>query len=332
MVKRKDGLWQESVTVNGKRKYFYGKTKTEVTKKILAYKETNERGMLFSEVADLWDTEHSQEVSYNAHRAYSMPYKTAIVEFGETPINCITVQDVNTYIKKIAAQGFAKRTVKSYLSLLSLVFIFGLKNGYCKENPALPVSVPARLKTTKRELPTPEDIETVKKSVDCHFGLFAFFLLYTGCRRGEALALKYEDIDYTSKTISINKSLYWESNKPVIKDTKTSAGNRTIILLDVLAEKLPKRKGYIFGDDKPMTQTAFKYHWNKYVKESGVSFTPHQLRHLFATILFECNIDEKIAQELMGHSSIAVTRNIYTHIRNQQIKNTADTLNKSISL
>lgn len=330
MTKRKDGTWQESITVNGKRKYFYGKTKAEVLRKISSYKETGANGLLFSEVADMWDTEHREEVSYNAHRAYSMPYKTAVEKFGNTPIKKITAQEINVYIKRLSAQGFAKRTVKSYLSLLSLVFTFGLKNGYCDNNPASAISVPSNLKTTKRTLPAFDDVETVKKSVSCHFGLFAFFLLYTGCRRGEALALRYEDIDFKNKTISINKSLYWESNKPIIKEPKTAAGTRTIVLLDALAEKLPKGKGYVFGGETPMTQTAFKYHWKKYTEESGIEFTPHQLRHLFATILYECNIDEKVAQTLMGHSSIRVTKDVYTHIREQQIQKAAEALNKLI--
>ena len=59
--------------------------------------------------------------------------------------------------------------------------------------------------------------------------------------------------------------------------------------------------------------------------------TPHQLRHAFATILFDAGIDVKVAQELLGHSSIQVTRDIYTHIRKGRMESTAETLNNYLS-
>ena len=63
----------------------------------------------------------------------------------------------------------------------------------------------------------------------------------------------------------------------------------------------------------------------------GSAITPHQLRHAFATILFDAGIDVKVAQELLGHSSIQVTRDIYTHIRKSRMESTAETLNKYLS-
>lgn len=333
MTKRKDGRWQEEVLINGKRKFFYGKTKSEVLRKINEFKEREKAGKLFSTAACEWEAEHREEVSYNAHRAYNVPYAESVKEFGHMYINDITAQDIDLFIRRISAMGYAKRTVKGYLSVLSLIFNFAMRKGYCNNNPTIAISVPAKLKTTKRDLPTSVDIDVVKRAVNNSFGLFAYFLLYTGCRRGEALAITMDDIDFENNIIFINKSLYWESNTPVIKSTKTNAGNRTIILLDALKSKLPKDKeGYLFGNEKPMTLTAFRYHWGKYVKETGITLTPHQLRHLFATILYECGIDEKITQELMGHSNISITRNIYTHIREQKINETANILNQKITV
>ena len=331
MTKRKDGLWQESVVINGKRKYFYGRTKAEVMRKMSEYKETSGRGRLFREVADDWDTEHETEVSWNAHRAYRVPYATCLEWFGDMPIRNVTAQDIDALIKKVSAQGFAKRTVKGYLSVISLIFQYGMRHGDCDQNPSTAVAVPSRLKVTHRTVPDEGDIERIKQSVDLPFGPFAYLLLYTGLRRGEALGLKYEDINFSDRTISITRSVYWEGNKPIIKDTKTAAGTRTIILLDALAEKLDQHgHGFVFGGDAPLTNQAFKSRWGKYVRESGVTATPHQLRHLFATILYECNIDEKVAQELMGHSSISTTRNIYTHIRLAKLNETRDILNAKL--
>ena len=67
MIKRSDNRWQEAITVNGKRKYFYGTTKAEVLRKLREFSEGRERGEKFAVVADQWDRWHEGEVSYNGH-------------------------------------------------------------------------------------------------------------------------------------------------------------------------------------------------------------------------------------------------------------------------
>ena len=127
------------------------------------------------------------------------------------------------------------------------------------------------------------------------------------------------------------KSVYHKSNVPHIKGTKTENGTRKVVLLDVLADKLPKGKdeNFIFSIDgtKPLGYSAFQRRWDKYKKETGLDITAHQLRHTYATILFEAGIDVKDAQHLLGHSDISVTRNIYTHIRTNHFKETVEKLN-----
>lgn len=338
MTKRKDGTYQAQVTiqVNGKPKikYFYGKTQRNVRKKMLAYQGEIERGMLFEEVADKWDTAHREAVTYNAHRTYSVPYKMALESFSGVPVNQITPIDVNNHIKRLAARGYSLRTVKAHIALLNMIFNYAIIQEYCNENPAALIKPPRGLKTTQRELPNEIDIPIIEQSVDKPFGLFAYLLLNMGCRRGEALALTYEDIDFQNKTITVNKSIYFEGNAPIVKSTKTKAGDRVIILLDRLADQLDKNgKGYLFHmeDGRPLTQTAFRRRWDSYIKATGITTTPHQLRHLFATVLYEADIDEATTKELMGHSSIAVTRNVYTHIRKTKIDAAASVLNAYLS-
>lgn len=180
-------------------------------------------------------------------------------------------------------------------------------------------------------MPSIEETEIVKNSFDCTFGLFAYFLLYTGCRKGEALALQFKDINYTTKMINVSKSVYYVSNKAELKLPKTDAGVREVILLTRLADKLPKGKpdDYIFGDDNgnPMTAKKFLIMWGKYCEETGLTITPHQLRHAYATILFEAGVDEKDAQELLGHANISTLRDIYTHISKTRKSETANRLN-----
>ena len=184
-------------------------------------------------------------------------------------------------------------------------------------------------------MPSDEEIERVKAGLFLDFGLFPYFLLHTGMRRGELLALRWEDIDREHKLITVNKAVYFAGNTPQIKAPKTDSGRREIVLLDALAAVLPKDgKGYVFGGEKPLTKCQVRKRWEKWCREAGLAtkdgramVTPHQLRHAFATILFDAGIDAKVAQELLGHSSIQVTRDIYTHIRKSRMESTAETLN-----
>lgn len=333
MYQRPDGLFEKVVTIGGRRVPFRGRTEAEVSRKMLEFREVKEKGRLFGDIAEEWQTEHFPTLSPNTEKGYAPAVKRAVEQFGALRASEIKPGDINAFILSFARRGWAQKTVRTQRLVLNLIFNKAVVDGDVEYNPVTSVSIPAHLPKHKREVPSEEEIDCVKRSADCTFGLFAYFLLYTGCRRGEALALRYGDIDFDKKRISITKSLYHVANRPQIKRPKTEAGNREIILLDRLAEKLPKKKkktDLLFPNEQGelMTETQFQRQWELYTMESGLSITPHQLRHAYATILFEAGVDEKDAQELLGHSSITLTRDVYTHIRSSRKDKTAELLNK----
>ena len=335
-TKRKDGLIQRQVTINGKRKSFYGKTERELNRKIAAYKEDRKNGRLFKDVAEEWETEHFPSLAPNTLKGYRPALKRAIDEFGDKHCPSITPKMVSLFIERFAKRGYAKKTVTTQLLVINLIMTHAVIEGDIEYNPATSVSVPKGLERTRRELPSSDEIDIVKRSSDCPFGLFAFFILYTGCRRGEALALTYGDIDFNERTITVNKSVYHESNTPKIKEPKTEAGIRQIILLDVLYKILPKRRPaqeLVFPNEYGtlMSETQFQRQWELYTQATGITSTPHQFRHAYATILFEAGVDEKDAQELLGHANIATTRDIYTHVTKKRMQLTAAKLNTATS-
>lgn len=331
MYKRPDGLYEKGMTINGKRVRFRGKSEREVLQKIAQYEERQEKGLTFFEVAETWRNEYSAEVEYYSYTKSRAAYNSALDYFGEMYIKDISAQDINKYYAFLAAKGYAKKTVNNYKAIVSNIFKHAIVNGHADSNPTILVDVPKKLKQTKRSLPSDADIAKVKASVHCEFGFLALFLMYTGCRKGEALALQFKDIDVKNKKIKIYKSVYFESDRPYIKQPKTESGIREVPLLNALIPHLPKGKPeeYVFSPDgtKPYGQSTFNRHWKKYQEQSGVDATPHQLRHAYATLLYEAGIDDKLAQEIMGHADIATTRNIYTHIRTSKLDTAANMLN-----
>ncbi|MGE4277206.1 MAG: tyrosine-type recombinase/integrase [Lawsonibacter sp.] len=161
----------------------------------------------------------------------------------------------------------------AHIAVLNMIFNFAIYSGYIEVNPAASIKPPSGLKTTRHELPEDNCVKIVEQSVDMDFELFAYLLLYTGMRRGEAMALKWEDIDFDAKVIHVSKSIYYDNNKPVVKAPKSEAGTGDIILLDRLAEHLPKKKhGYIFErNGQPFTLSAFQKRWRKYCLEAGLA-------------------------------------------------------------
>ena len=211
-----------------------------------------------------------------------------------------------------------------------MIFQYAILHGFLTHNPMSDIRLPNNLPRSERQMPLTEEI----KIVDSHytgFDLLPYFLLYTGLRKSEALALSYKDIDFKNKTITVNKHLIHDGNKPIIEDrTKTVTSRRTVILLDRLAEKLPKNRiGLVFcnGDGSPLTKRQYDWRWKEYQKMYNLNITAHQLRHAYATMLFEAGIDLKDAQDLMGHTDINLTRQIYTHIRNERKTETGNKLN-----
>lgn len=179
-------------------------------------------------------------------------------------------------------------------------------------------------------------------------------VLGTGMRIGELLALNWSDIDYNEKTIEINKTLQYLYNKEkkkyeyVMQTPKTKTSKRIIPLLDSLAFLLKKHRKeqqelrMSLGDKwQPLNKEGFgnlvfttefgrpfdRNSINRAIssivtemnkkREKGnefPNFSPHCLRHTFATRCFENGIPPKVVQEYLGHTTIQMTMDLYTHV------------------
>lgn len=327
---RKDGRYQGSYTDASGRHYVYDRDPEKLWHKLNDPRPVEV--MLFSQAADSWEREHREGIAYKTAEAYIAPLRRIKDQFGDTPLEDITAASVQAFLYTLGKRGYARRTVQMHRDILNMIFDKAIVDGYTRYNPVAAAQLPRNLSHTTRELPPDSAVEAVKRST-APFSLFAQICLYAGLRRGEALALRYDDIDREHGVIHITKAVEFVGNNPHIKPPKTAAGVRDAILLGVLAERIPQGNGYIFSGEngEPLTKMQYRVRWRNYCKEIGYDITAHQLRHGFATILYEANIADKDAQELLGHSSITLTRNVYTHIRQTRREDTARQLNEYLS-
>lgn len=354
MYQRKsDGRWCEKIQLPGRKTplTLTAKTQAALKKKVREFYTSKEKGPLFEEAADAWDTSHAEQVEYSTNASYAAHLRRAKEFFVDRYLADITPDEVQAYVNYLAKQGFGKATVARGLHVVNMIFNHAMTQpgSLVHYNPCTAVRVPKNLSKTRREPPTAEQLEKV--SPDSEMGLFAYFLQYTGLRKGELLALRYEDIDREAKLIHVTKAVSYESNQPIIKSTKTAAGVRDVDLLDNLAAVLPDlHEGYVFGGSQPLTKIAFRKRWTAWCRSVGlaepvvterkgsngrvytstvwkVKVTPHQFRHEYASMLEDAGVSDFTAMSLLGHASIATTKDVYTHIREGKQRRSADQLN-----
>ena len=346
--RRPDGLFEAIRTIGGKRVAFRGKTCREVDRKILEYREEAERGRTVGAIADAWEEAMEPRITEASRVAYRAPLRRLKEHFGAKRAAEVKPIDLQRLLLKMAEEGYQFGTVKLMCSIQKQVFRYAVIQGDLEVSPAAEIETPKNLPRKRRDALSPEQIRSVTECRTGNWWLLGLMFLYTGCRRGELMALRYEDIDRRSGTITINKKFSYATGHPVLEDhTKTDAGIRRIPLLSPLADALPRdRIGLIFTGKNggPMNPHEIDKAWHEYCMDVGlvemqtvtrgkVSYqkpvfpiTPHYFRHTFATICYDADVDTKSAADMMGHASDQITREIYDHLTRSRKQRSAEKL------
>jgi len=166
-----------------------------------------------------------------------------------------------------------------------------------------------------------------------YYELF-YLALFTGMRRSELLALRWQDIDLILGQVYVSRSLHvLKGSVVVFRSPKTAAGRRTIALppsvLLVFTEYREKREaenlllGMPLLDDelvfstlgKPLLPNTITHAWGKLVRKTGLkAIRLHDARHTHASLMLKQGVHPKIVQERLGHSSIQITLDTYSHV------------------
>lgn len=327
MYQDKKGLWRQQVTIKGQRKVFSAKNKKDLLLKIAVYKnEQTYHTPRFRNVAEQWEEWKQDKVSAGTWRSYYAPLQDLIEYFGNMEMGKISGNDVQKYLNSLNLSYKSTMTRKGIISMIYDYAIIDLDMDL--KNPCDRVRVDTRLPRNHRDALSPEEIQAIKDTTANEF-LIAPLILYTGMRTGEAMALQFSDIDFQKKVIHITKSIDHHGNQPTISSTKTINSVRDIPLLPQLEALLPKKyrkSDYVVSGEKPLTKSALRNRWAKWESEHGVSFDRHSIRHTYATMLYESGVDVKSAQKLLGHANFQTTMDIYTHLSDEHLQESATKL------
>ena len=275
-------------------------------------------------------------------------------DFGQQKISKIKTSDAKLFLIKMQQEdGRGHSTVKTVRGVLRPAFQMAVDDDVLMKNPfQFELAGVVVNDAVTRQAITKDQMRKFLRFVHddilyCKYYEVVYILFHTGMRISEFCGLTLKDIDLKNKTVNIDHQLQRTSKREyVIEPTKTNAGTRVIPITDEVAEMFrsiiedrPKYKvekmvagysGFLFLDKDGMPLVAM--HWehrfnsmvgryNEIYKVQMPNITPHVCRHTYCSNQAKAGMNPKTLQYLMGHSDIAVTLNVYTHVGLEDAEN-----------
>lgn len=239
--------------------------------------------------------------------------------------------------------GLSPKTIKNIHNLLHKALDQGLENGLINKNPTEFVQLPKITKTKMRVLYPKEHKKIIEASYTEKYGFIVRLALETGMRLGELTALQWRDINLSDKSLIVSRTLNRLKNydksinsKTVLVEgePKTKNSMRSIPLSTKVIEELKiikveqiknkeiwkqgyNEKEYIFANElgKPIEPRTMQDVFKNIVAKANIRNTNfHALRHTFATRALEAGIQSKVVSEILGHSTVGITLDLYSHV------------------
>src|SRR5712692_2805932 len=255
----------------------------------------------------------STQSSYRTNLSrYVLPW------LGGTRLKDLRKGEIQGWLSALSESGLSRQTVKNIWSALSSVLRTAVEWGYISENLAHGVRLPARQPKTAVFLPTPDQVAQILKQLPEPSYTLMLLLVGTGLRVGEAMGLRWEDIDLNRKNLTVRRDV-WHGQ---VNSPKYAASERVIPLGPILAEHLRGRlsgaSSWVFGGNcgKPLDpRNLAKRQLHPVLDSLRIPrFSWHRLRKLHSTYLGDLSVSPRIMQAQLGHADAALTLNIYTQI------------------
>ena len=324
VYQRANGKWRAEVTVgwiDGKqmrRRKDGFKTKKEALNYLDVLKRlTPEKPKTLYDVYAEWSPAHFESITPEKQKQYALAFDR-VKPIWHLSMQSIIYRDLQKLVDQAPGQYYPKRDIKV---VLSMVYTYAVKNGYCEKNIAEFIKLPTKKKPDKDAF-SPEEIKKIWDAwyQGVLFAGYVLIMIYTGMRPGEIRTIKVENIHIEERYI--------------VGGIKTEAGkNREIPISSCI---VPIIKKLIPNDGEKLFWNIKKYElndqFNAFTESIGIRhLTPHCCRHTCATALQSENIPEAVVTSILGHSSIRSTET-YTHIALKEKINAIDIVESGSSL
>ena len=346
VYKRQDGYWVGAFyarTTSGARKRIvvYGKSLDEARDKLGKAQQQARAGVPVPDEAwklglylEYWlenfVKQNRRPATYNLYEMITRIY--LIPGLGTKRLTSLTVPMVQNFLNERLAKGDSVRKVQVMRTVLSAALTRAMREELVIRNVARLVELPEWRRGTVRPWSAAEARQFLAAAKSDPLYAAFVVLIFCGLRRGEALGLRWEDIDFPAGTIQIRMQLQRIRGELLLAPVKTHAGKRDLPLLDVVRQAL---------DDQSKRQAAYRAEMGRAWPETGLVFTTrtgrpveprnfvrsfrricdddkirlikvHHLRHTVGSLLKDLKVPARDAQTILGHTRISTALEIYT--------------------
>ena len=354
--KENRNLYEYRFIFDEKRYSVYGETQKECEQKADDLKSLLKESLhienqkiTLKKFYNSWIEEQAQGVKQSTIYAYSKSWKYLNTYLGEMKISKIEKSDIVNFQAKMKAVNKSADTINKCVRLLRQILKAAINDRIINFNPAETVKMlktdkPKATDSNHRALTETETAFFLENAKECHYYNLFRFLLNTGVRIGEALALQWADIDYINKTININKTVARVDNKgyEIFDSPKTESSNRNIPLTSPIIAILKDQKeqnealqikdfeNRIFTNSRGKTSNynAVNVCIENIIRKINADqgggglkvvnnfqhFSVHALRDTFATRCIEQGMKPHTLKAILGHSSLKMTMDLYAHV------------------
>ena len=365
---KKDGRWEGRIVIGyddrgyPKTKNVLAHTKRECLEKLKKLKDELGGGvksekiapdMPFGEWMNHWYQYYSKpEIQGTTQSAYEVRiYNHIIPDIGHIPLNKLTQNDLQQYYSRLKTsgrlihtelygEGLSDRMIRGIHASCRSGLQKAVEDGLIRVNPAIGCKLPPK-KAREMQVLTREEMQRflIQAKEEGYYELF-LLELSTGLRRGELMALQWDDLNFNTGELRINKQIGRVKGVLTMTTPKPKTSIRTIVLPPPLLKVLKEYKETVHSrwlfpspvkEDIPMDPANVRGRLHLILEHAGckqVRF--HDLRHTFSTMALEAGMDVKTLSALLGHVSSATTLDIYTHITDDMQRNAAANIDRGI--
>ena len=285
--------------------------------------------------------------------SYRYVTRHIILALGARPLATIRASHLQGLYTSLLQRGYATSTINSIHTVINQSLGEAVDLGLLSQNPAQRVKKPRVVRKDEIVPPTVQQAAALLQSVDGDRlrGLW-WFVALTGCRRGEALGLRWEDVDLNAGTAKILRTLAGKGAKRELHPPKTARGKRVVALSSVLVDALQRHReqqllerqaagdrwqdtGFVFttSHGKLLGPDWARKKFKEHARKAGLPDATrlHDLRHALATTWLAEGVPIQVVSERLGHASIAITLQLYAHVLPNQQAEAAERIDEKIA-
>lgn len=344
----RDGRWRAALDLGwdeGKRrrKYFYGLTQAEVRDKLSTYERALSDGqspaperLTVGRYLDDWIAEVVRPAKApKTTRTYEGVVRVHLKPgLGHVRLKALAPMDIQRLLNAKASTGLSRRSVQIIREVLRNALRGAVRMGYLPRNPAEHVSAPAPDRRRVRPLNASELRAFLAAAPGDRLGALFVTVVGLGLRQGEALALRWEDIDLETRTLAVDGALKRVDGTLKRLAPKTASSRRRVPMPEFVAEEVQRHRlrqlesrllagsrwqetRYVFTTTvgTPLDGPTVTKHLHRFLARAGLpDLSFHDLRHQFASLLLAGGESLKVVSELLGHQDSALTLRTYSHV------------------